>query len=31
MRYLLWGFQILILAIGIHLFLRFVATRAVTA
>jgi len=26
MRYLLWGFQILILAIGIHLFLRFVRT-----
>ena len=24
MRYLLWGFQILILAIGIHVFLRFV-------
>jgi diadenylate cyclase len=26
MRYLLWGLQILILAIGIHLFLRFVRT-----
>lgn len=26
MRYLLWGLQILILAVGIHLFLRFVRT-----